>query len=425
MLPLKFIRQNTEVVRQGMQNRGFDIADLERVVVLDEELRAIIMQTETSKAERNRVTQDIAKLKKAGESAEDKIAAMGKLSKKIKEMDGSIQVLQDKINELILWIPNLPHDSVPTGRGSAQNKVISVVGDPQPIVPDGKDHLELLSALELVDFKAGARVAGRGFPLYTGRGARLERALINCMLNLHTESHGYTEIYPPFMATRKTTEVTGQLPKLEEDMYNTTIDDLFLIPTAEVPIINIHQGQILMEADLPIKYVAFSACFRREAGSYGKETKGLLRVHQFNKVELVKFVQPEVSYDELESLRSDAETVLQQLNLTYRVVELCTGDLAFQASKCYDLEVYAPASDQWLEVSSCSNAESFQARRGDIRFRREDTGKLDYIHTLNGSGVATPRLLVALLETNQRADGSIVIPEALVPYYGEEIIVPA
>jgi seryl-tRNA synthetase len=425
MLPIKLIRQNIEAVRQGIQSRGVDISDLESVAKLDEDLRARIVQIETSKAERNRVTQDIATLKKAGESATDEIAAMSQLSKKIKEMEGDIQKLQDNIHEHMLWIPNLPHASVPTGSNSTENKVITVVGEPQPMVAEGKDHLELLSALGLVDFKAGARIAGRGFPLYTGRGARLERALINFMLNLHTVAHGYTEIYPPFMATRKATEVSGQLPKLEEDMYIATIDDLFLIPTAEVPITNIHQGQNLIEADLPIKYVAFSACFRREAGSYGKETKGLLRVHQFNKVELVKFVHPNVSYDELETLRSDAETVLRQLNLTYRVVELCTGDLSFHASKCYDLEVYAPVTDQWLDVSSCSNFESFQARRGDIRFRREDTGKLDYIHTLNGSGVATPRLLVALLETFQSSDGSIVLPEALVPYYGEEIIAPA
>jgi seryl-tRNA synthetase len=425
MLAIKHIRQDIEKIRQGLLNRGSDISSLERVAKLDEDLRARIVEVETSKAERNRVTQDIATLKKAGESAEDKIAAMSQLSKRIKEMEGDIQGLQETIHEQSLWIPNVPHDSVPTGSDSSANEVIDVIGEPQPMAPDGKDHLELLSALELVDFKAGARIAGRGFPLYTGRGARLERALINFMLNLHTSAHGYTEIYPPFMATRKATEVAGQLPKLEEDMYLATIDDLFLIPTAEVPITNIHQGQILSEADLPLKYVAFSACFRREAGSYGKETKGLLRVHQFNKVELVKFVHPNVSYDELETLRSDAETVLQQLNLTYRVVELCTGDLSFHASKCYDLEVYAPVTDQWLEVSSCSNFESFQALRGDIRFRRKDTGKLDHIHTLNGSGVATPRLLVALIETFQRADGSIVLPEALVPYYGEEIIGPA
>jgi len=287
-----------------------------------------------------------------------------------------------------------------------------------------RDHLALLASLGLVDFEAGARIAGRGFPLYTDRGARLERALINFMLDLHTRERGYTEIYPPFVATRYTTQVTGQLPKLEEDMYITTSDDLFLIPTAEVPVMSIHQDQILAEDDLPCKYTAFSACFRREAGSYGKETRGLLRVHQFNKVELVKFVHPDTSYDELETLRADAEEVLKQLDLAYRVVELCTGDLSFAAAKCYDLEVYAPAADQWLEVSSCSNCEAFQARRGNIRFRRGDTGKLDHVHTLNGSGVATPRLLVALLETCQQPDGAVNLPSALVPYYGDESITP-
>ena len=424
MLPLKYIRQNVETVRQGMLHKGVDAADLERIVELDEKLRAILVEAESLKAERNRVTQEIAVLKKAGESAEDKIAAMGRLAKQIKELDANIQELQDNIQGRLLWIPNLPHESVPTGKDATQNKVVKVAGEPQESAQKGKDHLELLSELKLVDFQAGARIAGRGFPLYTDRGARLERALINYMLNLHTTEHKYIEIYPPFIASRKSTEVTGHLPKLEEDMYNTTVDDLFLIGTAEVPIMNIHQGQVLPEGDLPLRYVAFSACFRREAGSYGKETKGLLRVHQFNKVELVKFVHPDVSYDELESLRSDAETVLQQLGLTYRVVELCSGDLSFAASKCYDLEVYAPGTGQWLEVSSCSNVEAFQARRGDIRFRREDTGKLDYVHTLNGSGVATPRLMVALLETYQQADGSIALPEALVPYYGEEVIAP-
>lgn len=420
MLSLKFIRQNPDLVRLGMLNRGADDSELDAILALDERLRRTITQVETLKARRNRVSQEIGQLKRTGQPADEKIASMGDLSQQIKELDRRIQDLQEQLHQRLLWVPNLPHPSVPVGPDPTCNRLVDTVGDVNPIAVGNRDHLALLASLGLVDFEAGARIAGRGFPLYTGRGARLERALINFMLDLHTQERGYTEIYPPFMATRQSTAVTGQLPKLEEDMYVTTLDDLFLIPTAEVPLMSIHLGQTLTEDDLPCKYAAFSACFRREAGSYGKETRGLLRVHQFNKVELVKFVHPDTSYDELETLRADAEEVLRRLGVTYRVVELCTGDLAFQATKCYDLEVYAPVTDQWLEVSSCSNCEAFQARRGNIRFRRKDAGKLDYVHTLNGSGVATPRLLVALLETFQEPTGMVALPEALVPYYGEE-----
>ncbi len=423
MLALKFIRQNPELLRQGMHNKGVADETLDEILELDAQVREKIARVESLKATRNKATQEIAQARRASEPADEKIAAMGELSRQIKEVDQEIKNLQEQLRPLLLWLPNPPHPSVPIGSDASGDRLVSTVGELPPPGFEVRDHLELLSSLDLVDFEAGSRIAGRGFPLYTGQGARLERALINFMLDLHTREHGYVEIYPPFVATRHTTEITGQLPKLEEDMYVTTEDDLFLIPTAEVPLTGIHQEQILREEDLPRRYTAFSACFRREAGSYGKETKGLLRVHQFNKVELVKFVHPDASYDELESLRADAEQVLQRLGLTYRVVELCTGDLSFAAAKCYDLEVYAPGTDQWLEVSSCSNFEAFQARRGNIRFRRKDTGKLDHVHTLNGSGVATPRLLVALLETCQQADGRVILPEALVPYYGEEELV--
>lgn len=424
MIPIKFIRQNPELVRQGTLSRGVKEEGLDEILTLDEQIREEIHRADMLKARRNQVTQEIAQAKRKGASAEDKIASMSELSRDIRELDKELHRLKEQLHELLLWVPNLPHPSVPVGSEPSHNRVVDTVGEAARPAFEARDHLALLASLGLVDFEAGARIAGRGFPLYTGRGARLERALINFMLDLHTRERGYTEIYPPFMATRETTQMTGQLPKLEEDMYVTTGDDLFLIPTAEVPVTGIHQNQIFTEDDLPRKYTAFSACFRREAGSYGKETRGLLRVHQFNKVELVKFVHPDTSYDELETLRADAEEVLRRLGLVYRVVDLCTGDLSFAAAKCYDLEVHAPVTDQWLEVSSCSNFESFQARRGSIRFRRRDTGKLDYVHTLNGSGVATPRLLVALLEKCQQPDGAVTLPEALVPYYGEETLVP-
>ncbi|UCH62354.1 MAG: serine--tRNA ligase [Fidelibacterota bacterium] len=423
MIPLKFIRQNQETVRRGMQSKGVAENRLDELLDLDTKVRKKISLVENLKARRNQASQEIGQLKQAGKTAEREIAAMGDLSQQIKALDQEIHQLQEQIQQHLLWVPNLPHPLAPIGPDPSHNRVLRTVGEAVQPAFEARDHLDLLTLLGLVDFEAGARIAGRGFPLYTDRGALLERALINFMLDLHTRERGYTEIYPPFMATRQTTLMTGQLPKLEDDMYITDSDDMFLIPTAEVPLTGIHQDQILLENNLPRKYVAFSACFRREAGSYGKETRGLLRIHQFNKVELVKLVHPAASYDELETLRDDAEEVLRRLSLVYRVVELCTGDLSFAATKCYDLEVYAPVADQWLEVSSCSNFEAFQARRGNIRFRRKDTGKLDHVHTLNGSGVATPRLLAALLETCQQPDGSVTLPEALVPYYGEEELI--
>ncbi|MEE9162852.1 MAG: serine--tRNA ligase [Candidatus Neomarinimicrobiota bacterium] len=424
MLPLKFIRQNEDLVRQGLRDRGMSGDVLAQVLALDEELREQLVQAEELKARRNRESEAIARAKRAGGAAEDSMAAMAQLAPRIKELDNGIRELRQKLDERLLWLPNLAHASAPVGAGDHENRVGDTVGEPVEHPFEARHHEDLLDQLGLVDFEAGARIAGRGFPVYTGQGARLERALINFMLDLHTRERGYEEIFPPFLATRAATQVTGQLPKLEEDMYVTTTDDLFLIPTAEVPLTSLQLGQVLAEADLPLRYVAYSACFRREAGSYGKETRGLLRVHQFNKVELVKFVHPDRSYEELESLRDDAEEVLRRLGLVYRVAELCTGALSFAAAKCYDLEVHAPASDKWLEVSSCSNFEAFQARRGNIRFRRADSGKLDHVHTLNGSGLATPRLLVALLESGQQPDGAVQLPDALVPYYGQAAIRP-
>ena len=421
---MRFIRHNLEQVKAGLSNKGFDPLELDRLVAVDARLREKKVTVERLKAERNLASDDVARLKREGQSAQDRIAELGELTGRIKVLDRETQAMGAELEQKLIWLPNLPHASTPVGTGAGHNQVVASWGDPVEHAFDARDQVELLASLQLVDFAAGARIAGKGFPLYTDRGARLERALINFMLDLHTREHGYTEIYPPFLSTRRSITTTGQLPKLEEDMYLTTMDDLFLIPTAEVPLTNIHQESVLSEDQLPVKYAAFSACFRREAGSYGQETKGLLRVHQFNKVELVKFVHPDNSYEELETLRADAEAVLRRLGLAYRVVELCTGDLSFAAAKCYDLELHAPVTGKWLEVSSCSNFEAFQARRGRIRFRPGDSGKPEYVHTLNGSGVATPRLMVALIESCQQADGSLVLPEALVSYYGAPVIEP-
>ncbi len=421
---MRFIRHNLEQVKAGLSNKGFDPLELDRLVAVDARLREKTVAVERLKAERNLASDEVARLKREGQSAQDRIAELGELTGRIKLLDRETQAMGAELEQKLIWVPNLPHASAPVGTGASHNQVVASWGDPVEHPFDARDQVELLASLQLVDFAAGARIAGKGFPLYTGRGARLERALINFMLDLHTREHGYTEIYPPFLSTRRSITTTGQLPKLEEDMYLTTMDDLFLIPTAEVPLTNIHQESVLSEDQLPVKYAAFSACFRREAGSYGQETKGLLRVHQFNKVELVKFVHPDNSYEELETLRADAEAVLRRLGLAYRVVELCTGDLSFAAAKCYDLELHAPVTGKWLEVSSCSNFEAFQARRGRIRFRPGDSGKPEYVHTLNGSGVATPRLMVALIESCQQADGSLVLPEALVSYYGAPVLEP-
>lgn len=424
MLPLKYIRNNEAQVRKGLGNKGVDAKVLDELLALDEKMRAINIRLESLRAEKNSVSQKIGKLKQAGESAEVQLAAMGKLSGELKELDREVQSLKTDLDERLRWIPNLPHESTPVGPDESGNVLVSTFGEPTVLGFEGKDHLALTADLGLLDFEAGSRMTGRGFPVYIDRGARLERALIQFMLDLHTREHGYTEIFPPFLVNRASAFTTGQLPKLEEDMYFVEEDGLFLIPTAEVPVTNLYQGQLLKEDDLPVKLTAYSACFRREAGSYGKDTRGLQRVHQFNKVELVKFTAPDTSYEELESLRTHAESVLQLLGLHYRVLELCSGDLSFAAAKCYDLELFAPVSDRWFEVSSCSNFEDFQARRGNIRYRNSSTNKLDFVHTLNGSGVATPRLMIAILENYQQADGSVKLPEALVPYYGGEIISP-
>lgn len=417
MLDIQKIRENSDWVRRGIENKNASI-DVDTILDLDQTRRDVISQVETLKHERNVVSREVANRKKNKEDAQDLIERTRKIGKQIKVLDDQQRDVEEKIYDILIQLPNTPHDSVPVGKDASENPVVKEWGNRFKPNFDLKTHLDLGSSLNLFDFNRGTKIAGPGFPLYTGNGAKLERALINFMLDFHVDKHGYTEVLPPVLSNKKTMTTTGQLPKFEEDMYKIPQDDLYLIPTAEVPVTNIHQDEILPEQELPISYCAYSSCFRREAGSYGKDTRGFLRLHQFNKVEMVKFVHPDSSYNELEALRRDAEEILEALGLEYRVIELVTGDLSFAAAKCYDLELWAPGEERWLEVSSCSNFEDFQARRGAIRFKPQDGGKVQLLHTLNGSGVATPRLLVALLETYQQADGSVLLPEVLAPYMG-------
>ncbi len=424
MLDLKFIRENPQLVKQGIDNKN-EPNKIDLILELDKKRRSLLTQSEELKSEKNRVSQEVGKLKKEGENADELILQMKNVADKIKQLDGSLKELEDELNELLMFVPNIPHNSVPIGKSAADNVEV------RSWLPDGfsfeqsekiLDHIELGKKLNILDFDRGAKISGSGFPLYIGKGATLERALINFMLDCHIQKHSYKEVFPPFLVNRASMKGTGQLPKMEDDMYFINKDDLFPIPTAEVPITNMHRNEILKESDLPIKYVGFSACFRREAGSYGKESKGFLRVHQFNKVEMVKFVKPEASYNELENLVSDAEDILKALNIPYRILLLCTGDLSFAAAKCYDIETWSPAENKWLESSSCSNFENFQARRANIRFRNEQTKKLEFVHTLNGSGLATSRLMVSILENYQTPEGKVIVPKVLQKYTGFEII---
>ncbi len=417
MLDIKKIRMDPESFREGLKAKG--AADrLDQLLELDAQRRAKIVDADDLKAVRNRTTKEIAALKKSGQSAEEKIAEMRGIGDQIRSIDQEIKTIEADIDEILRHLPNRPHPSVKIGSSEADNEFVRDWGAKPEFDFPLKDHLDLAEPLGILDFQSASAISGSGFPLYVGAGARLERALINFMLDFHVEKHGYTEVFPPFLVTRDAAFGTGQLPKLEEDMYCSTEDDLFLIPTAEVPVTNMHREQIIPESRLPMNYTAYSACFRREAGSYGKETRGLSRVHQFNKVEMVKFCHPEDSYTEHEKLLQQAEEILQALRLHYRIVSLCTADLSFAAAKCYDIEVWAPGSQKYFEVSSVSNFEDFQARRAGIRYRRNSDGKVDFVHTLNGSGVATPRLMIALLESYQSDEGTVVIPEALHPYTG-------
>ena len=422
MLDIKWIREEPEAVRAGLERRHATVA-IDAVLALDERRRAAITQVDQLKQERNDVSRNIGELKKAGQDTAEIQAHTRALGEQIAALDAEVRQIEEEQRAMLLGIPNLPHASTPVGGGAADNVVVREWGEKRTFDFEPKDHIALGEALGLFDFTRAARMSGAGFPLFTGVGARLERALIQFMLDLHTTAHGYTEISPPFVVNTAAMIGSGQLPKMADDMYHVPNDGLWLIPTAEVPVTNLHRDEII-RAPLPLKYVAYTPCFRREAGAAGKDTRGLIRVHQFDKVELVKFVSPATSYDELEALVQDAETVLQQLEQPYRVLELCTGDLSFAAAKCYDIELWAPGHNGWLEDSSCSNFEAFQARRANIRWKNFD-GKTEFVHTLNGSGVALSRLYVALLENGQQADGSVVLPAALRPYMGRlERLVP-
>lgn len=421
MLDLKFIRENADIVRQAIVNKG-DKADLERLLDLDAERRKMLHNVETLRAEQNKVSSQIAERKKRDEDAEEAIAEMRQVSQNKKSVEESLKAVQDELWQIQIAIPNVPHPSVPVGFGESANIETKRWGQLPEIDFEPKPHWELSERLNIIDFAGGAKVAGSFFVTFRGLGAKLERALINFMLDLHIEKHGYTEVSPPFVTKRDSMFSTGQLPKLEEDMYCIEQDDLFLIPTAEVPVTNLHREETLEGNDLPIYYTAYTPCFRREAGTYGRDTRGLVRIHQFDKVEMVKFVTPETSYDELEFLLGNAEEVLQLLELPYRVLLLGTGDLSFAAAKCYDIEVWAQGVGKWLEVSSCSNFEDFQARRANIRFRRQKGAKLEYVHTLNGSGLALPRTVIAILENYQTDEGTVIVPEVLRKYVGVDII---
>ena len=421
MLSLTRIRNNPDQIKAGLEAKNESI-DLDKILKLDEKHRDKIHQLNEMRAERNRASEAIAEAKRAGKDSDDAIAAMRKGSDAINDLEKEVSDLGQTLNEQLELIPNIPHDTVPVGQDETANQVIREWGDPLAVDFDVKSHVEIGLELKLFDFERGSKISGSGFPLLTGLGAKLERVLINFMLELHVQKHGFTEIFPPFLTRAEAPRTCGQLPKFADDMYYIEKDDLYLIPTAEVPVTYIFSDEIMDEDDLPVNYAAYSACFRREAGSYGKGTRGLLRLHQFNKVEMVKFVEPITSYDELESLTSQAEEVLQQLGLHYRVVALSTGDLSFAAAKCYDLEVWAPGEGKWLEVSSCSNYEDFQARRGNIRYRRIADKKVDFVHTLNGSGLATPRLMVALLESYQTPDGKVLLPQVLHEPMGQEVL---
>lgn len=421
MLSLTRIRNNPDQIKAGLEAKNESI-DLDKILKLDEKHRDKIHQLNEMRAERNRASEAIAEAKRAGKDSDDAIAAMRKGSDAIKDSEKEVSDLGQTLDEQLELIPNIPHDTVPVGQDKTANQVIREWGDPLAVDFDVKSHVEIGLELKLFDLERGSKISGSGFPLLTGLGAKLERVLINFMLELHVQKHGFTEIFPPFLTRAEAPRTCGQLPKFADDMYYIEKDDLYLIPTAEVPVTYIFSDEIMDEDDLPGNYAAYSACFRREAGSHGKGTRGLLRLHQFNKVEMVKFVEPITSYDELENLTSQAEEVLQQLGLHYRVVALSTGDLSFAAAKCYDLEVWAPGEGKWLEVSSCSNYEDFQARRGNIRYRRTADKKVDFVHTLNGSGLATPRLMVALLETYQTPDGKVLLPQVLHEPMGQEVL---
>jgi seryl-tRNA synthetase len=415
MLDLKFIRENRDRVSSAIENKHEQI-DLNQLLQLDEKRRSLISRTDQLKQDRNKSSALIPQLKKEGKDSKEEFARLKELSDRISSLDTEIRDLETQMDYLLLRIPNLPHPSVPVGENDSDNVVVREWGKKPDFDFQPRPHWETGEMMGILDLQRASKVSGSNFILLVGAGAKLERALISFMLDLHTKKHGYREVYPPHLVNRQTMTGTGQLPKLEEDMYMCEKDDLFLIPTAEVSVTNMHREEVLKAEDLPIYYCAYTPCYRREAGTYGKDTRGMIRVHQFDKVELVKFVKPETSYDELEKLVRDAEEVLQLLELPYRARLLCTGDLSFAAAKCYDLEVWAPGVGKYLEVSSCSIFEDFQARRMNIRFRPRTGAKLEFVHTLNGSGLALPRTLIGILENYQTSKGRVRVPRLLQPY---------
>ena len=419
MYDLRLLRENLDRIRDQLGDRGRDV-QWEALGKLLDDRRALTIQAEELRADLNKGSEEVARLKRGKQPADEAIAAMKRVGEHITECEGSLRAIEENVKDIALRIPNLPHSSVPTGQTADENVEVRQWGQP-PALTTPKSHWDIGEQLGILDFDRAAKIAGARFAVLSGAGARLERALINYMLDLHTAEHGYREVLPPFMVNRAAMTGTGQLPKFEEDLFRLRDEDYFLIPTAEVPVTNLHREEILSESALPTRYTAYTPCFRREAGSYGKDTRGLIRLHQFNKVELVAFTRPEHSYEELERLTGHAEAVLQRLGLHHRVMTLCTGDMGFAAAKTYDLEVWLPSQNQFREISSCSNFEAFQARRAGIRFRGtggKKESKTDFVHTLNGSGLAVGRTLVAILENYQQPDGSVVIPSVLRPYLG-------
>ena len=424
MLEIKFVRDNLDAVQNAMKHRGESI-DLARYREVDAVRRDRLQEIEGLRHQRNVVSEKIATLKKSGEDAEEMVVEMRDVSARIKALEKSLGEAEAAMQEIIMGIPNIPHPSVPVGADESDNTEIKRVGTPPVFDFTPKAHWDIGKELGIFDFECASKITGARFPLYLGAGAQMERALINFMLDVHTTEHGYLETLPPFIVNRQTMTGTGQLPKFEEDLFKLEEWDYYLIPTAEVPVTNIHRDHVLDEDQLPLYYTAYTPCFRSEAGSYGKDTRGLIRQHQFNKVELVKFSAPDTSYDELETLLENAETILKRLDLPYRVITLCTGDLGFSSAKTYDIEVWMPAQETYREISSCSNFETFQARRANIRYKRKGTKGTSLVHTLNGSGLAVGRTVAAILENCQQADGSVIIPEQLRPYMrGMESIAP-
>ena len=421
MLDMKFVRENPEKVIEAVHNRNGELS-LDEFLALDKERRELTQQVEALKNERNTASKEIGKLKKAGQDAEEKMAEVRAIGDKIATDDTRLREIETRLKEIMMTIPNIPAEDVPIGKSDADNPEVRRWGEPRKFDFEPKSHWELGEKLGILDFERAHKISGARFTVYKGLGSRLERSVINFYLDLHTSQHGYTEFFPPFIVNKESMQGTGQLPKFAEDMFKLQGMDMYLIPTAEVPITNLHRDEILNGDDLPLRYCAYSACFRAEAGSAGKDTRGLIRQHQFNKVELVKFTRPEQSWEELDRLTNDAEHALQLLGLPYHVVRLCTGDLGFSSATTYDLEVWLPQANCYREISSCSNFLDFQARRANIRFRRDAKSKPEFVHTLNGSGLAVGRTVAAILENYQQEDGSVVIPEALRKYMGCDVI---